>query len=82
MLVLVPTRELAIQVSKAAVAYGRHVRGLRVATVVGGVPYGLQLRQLSGPLDILIATPGRLMDHMRSGKAMLANVEMLVLDAS
>ncbi|HEY6514238.1 MAG TPA: DEAD/DEAH box helicase [Burkholderiaceae bacterium] len=79
-LVLVPTRELAIQVSKAAVTYGRHVRGLRVATVVGGVPYGLQLRQLSGPLDILIATPGRLMDHMRSGKAMLANVEMLVLD--
>ncbi|MFI4931959.1 MAG: DEAD/DEAH box helicase, partial [Burkholderiales bacterium] len=79
-LVLVPTRELAIQVSKAAMAYGRHVRGLRVATVVGGVPYGLQLRQLSGALDILIATPGRLMDHMRSGKAMLSNVEMLVLD--
>jgi superfamily II DNA/RNA helicase len=79
-LVLVPTRELAIQVSKAAMAYGRHVRGLRVATVVGGVPYGLQLRQLSGPLDILIATPGRLMDHMQSGKAVLANVEMLVLD--
>jgi superfamily II DNA/RNA helicase len=79
-LVLVPTRELAIQVSKAALAYGRHVRGLRVATVVGGVPYGLQLRQLSGPLDMLIATPGRLMDHMRSGKAMLSQVEMLVLD--
>ena len=79
-LVLVPTRELAIQVSKAAMTYGRHVRGLRVATVVGGVPYGLQLRQLSGALDILIATPGRLMDHMRSGKAMLSNVEMLVLD--
>src|SRR5215510_4087513 len=79
-LVLVPTRELAIQVSKAAMTYGRHVRGLRVATVVGGVPYGLQLRQLSGALDILIATPGRLMDHMQSGKAILANVEMLVLD--
>ncbi len=79
-LVLVPTRELAIQVSKAAVAYGRHVRGLRVATVVGGVPYGLQLRQLSGALDILIATPGRLMDHMQSGKATLSQVEMLVLD--
>ena len=79
-LVLVPTRELAIQVSKAAVTYGRHVRGLRVATVVGGVPYGVQLRQLSGALDILIATPGRLMDHMRSGKAIVSNVEMLVLD--
>jgi superfamily II DNA/RNA helicase len=79
-LVLVPTRELAIQVSKAATSYGRHVRCLRVATVVGGVPYEAQLRQLSGPLDILIATPGRLMDHMRSGKATLSNVEMLVLD--
>jgi superfamily II DNA/RNA helicase len=79
-LVLVPTRELAIQVSKAALNYGRHVRGLRVATVVGGVPYGLQLRQLSGALDILIATPGRLMDHMQSGKAILSNVQMLVLD--
>jgi superfamily II DNA/RNA helicase len=51
-----------------------------VATVVGGVPYGLQLRQLAGPLDILIATPGRLMDHMASGKAVLKGVEMLVLD--
>jgi superfamily II DNA/RNA helicase len=79
-LVLVPTRELAIQVSRAAISYGRNVRGLRVATVVGGVPYGLQLRQLSGPLDILIATPGRLMDHMNSGKAVLNNLEMLVLD--
>ncbi|MEF7613942.1 DEAD/DEAH box helicase [Aquincola sp. MAHUQ-54] len=79
-LVLAPTRELAMQVSKAAVTYGRHVQGLRVATVVGGVPYGAQLKALRGPLDVLIATPGRLMDHMASGKAILANVEMLVLD--
>ena len=79
-LVLTPTRELAMQVARAASSYGRHVRGLRVATVVGGVPYGLQLRQLAGPLDILIATPGRLMDHMASGKAVLKGVEMLVLD--
>ena len=79
-LVLTPTRELAMQVARAASNYGRHVRGLRVATVVGGVPYGLQLRQLAGPLDILIATPGRLMDHMASGKAVLKGVEMLVLD--
>ncbi|HSC01428.1 MAG TPA: DEAD/DEAH box helicase, partial [Burkholderiaceae bacterium] len=79
-LVLVPTRELAIQVSKAAMTYGRHVPGLRVATVVGGVPYAAQLRQLSGALDILIATPGRLMDHMQSGKAVLSRVEVLVLD--
>ncbi len=79
-LVLAPTRELVLQVAKAADAYGRHIPGLRVATVVGGVPYGAQLKALRGPLDLLIATPGRLMDHMANGKAVLANVEMLVLD--
>ena len=79
-LVLTPTRELAIQVSKAALTYGRHVQGLRVATVVGGVPYGAQLKALRGPLDILIATPGRLMDHMNSGKLVLDGVATLVLD--
>jgi superfamily II DNA/RNA helicase len=79
-LVLTPTRELAMQVAKAATTYGNHVQGLRVATVVGGVPYGAQLKALRGPLDMLIATPGRLMDHMANGKAVLANVEMLVLD--
>ena len=79
-LVLTPTRELAMQVSKAAVDYGRHVPGLRVATIVGGVPYGYQLKALRGPLDILIATPGRLIDHLGSGKAVLSNIEMLVLD--
>ncbi|MBX3621210.1 MAG: DEAD/DEAH box helicase [Rhizobacter sp.] len=79
-LVLAPTRELAMQVDKAAMTYGRHVQGLRVTTVVGGVPYGAQLKALRGPLDILIATPGRLLDHLTSGKAILDNVEMLVLD--
>jgi superfamily II DNA/RNA helicase len=79
-LVLCPTRELAMQVSKAVSTYGRHVQGLRVCTVVGGVPYGAQLKALRGPLDVLIATPGRLMDHMASGKAVLASVETLVLD--
>ncbi|KQU71226.1 MULTISPECIES: DEAD/DEAH box helicase [unclassified Rhizobacter] len=79
-LVLAPTRELAMQVDKAATVYGKHVQGLRVTTVVGGVPYGAQLKALRGPLDILIATPGRLLDHLNSGKAILENVEMLVLD--
>jgi superfamily II DNA/RNA helicase len=79
-LVLTPTRELALQVAKATMDYGRHVQGLRVATVVGGVPYGAQLKALRGPLDVLIATPGRLIDHLGTGKAVLANVEMLVLD--
>ncbi len=79
-LVLTPTRELALQVAKAAGTYGRHVQGLRVATVVGGVPYPLQIKALRGPLDILIATPGRLLDHLQTGKAVLDNIEVLVLD--
>jgi len=79
-LVLCPTRELAMQVAKAADTYGRHVAGLRVATVVGGVPYPAQIKALRGPLDILISTPGRLLDHLQTGKAVLDNVETLVLD--
>jgi superfamily II DNA/RNA helicase len=79
-LVLVPTRELALQVTKAVSNYGRHVQGLRVTSIVGGVPYAAQLKALRGPLDVLIATPGRLMDHMSTGKAVLANVELLILD--
>jgi superfamily II DNA/RNA helicase len=79
-LVLTPTRELAIQVAKAADTYGRHVQGLRVATVVGGVPYPAQIKALRGPLDILISTPGRLLDHLQTGKAVLDHVEVLVLD--
>ncbi|MDH5538885.1 MAG: DEAD/DEAH box helicase [Rhizobacter sp.] len=79
-LVLAPTRELALQVSKAATIYGRHVQGLRVATVVGGVPYPAQIAALRGPLDILISTPGRLLDHLQTGRCVLDNVEMLVLD--
>jgi superfamily II DNA/RNA helicase len=79
-LVLTPTRELAMQIAKAAATYGRHVPGVRITTVVGGVPYPAQLKALRGPLDILIATPGRLLDHITTGKAVLENVEMLVLD--
>ncbi len=79
-LVLAPTRELAQQVSKACSVYGYGVSGLKVAHVVGGVPYQAQLKALRAPLDVLIATPGRLLDLMNSGAAVLANVEMLVLD--
>ena len=79
-LVLTPTRELAMQVAKAAATYGRFVPGLRVSTVVGGVPYPAQIAALRGALDILIATPGRLIDHLQTGKCVLDNVEMLVLD--
>jgi len=79
-LVLAPTRELALQVTQAAATYGRHLSALRVATIVGGVPYGAQLKALRGRLDILVATPGRLLDHLRTGKACLDGVELLVLD--
>ncbi|MBL8352658.1 MAG: DEAD/DEAH box helicase [Burkholderiaceae bacterium] len=79
-LVLAPTRELAQQVSRACSVYGHGVAGLRVAHIVGGVPYPAQLKALRGPLDLLIATPGRLLDLMNSGAAVLAHVEMLILD--
>jgi superfamily II DNA/RNA helicase len=79
-LVLAPTRELALQVAKAAQTYGQRIQGLRVATVVGGVPYGAQLKALRATPDILIATPGRLLDHLGSGVAVLSQLEMLVLD--
>ncbi len=79
-LVLCPTRELAMQVAKATSMYGRHVPGLAVATVVGGVPYAAQLHALRRPLDILIATPGRLIDHLGAGKLVLDQLELLVLD--
>ncbi|MEK8050427.1 DEAD/DEAH box helicase [Ideonella sp. DXS22W] len=79
-LVLVPTRELALQVARACATYGLGLQGLRVAHVVGGVPYQAQLKALRAPLDVLIATPGRLLDLMGSGAAILSQVEMLVLD--
>jgi superfamily II DNA/RNA helicase len=79
-LVLAPTRELAQQVARAATVYGGEVQGLRVHSVVGGVPYHAQLKALRSPIDLLVATPGRLLDLMGSGAAVLSQVELLVLD--
>ena len=78
-LVLAPTRELALQVQKATHGYGSRQR-LRTACLVGGVPYGLQLKQLSRPVDIVVATPGRLKDHLERGRIDFAQLELLVLD--
>jgi superfamily II DNA/RNA helicase len=78
-LVLTPTRELALQVQKSTHAYGNGQR-MRTASVVGGMPYGLQLKLLSRPVDIVIATPGRLKDHMDRRTVNLGRVELLVLD--
>ena len=78
-LVLTPTRELANQVNEAAWKYGK---GLRVKTVciLGGMPYPLQNKLLSQPVDILVATPGRLIDHLERGRIDFSRLEMLVLD--
>jgi len=78
-LVLAPTRELALQVQKATHGYGSRQR-LRTACLVGGVSYGLQLKQLSRPVDIVIATPGRLKDHLERGRIDFGRIELLVLD--
>jgi superfamily II DNA/RNA helicase len=78
-LVLVPTRELAAQVNEAARKYGKFIRA-RTVSIVGGMPYPLQNKLLSQPLDILVATPGRLLDHMERGRIDLSRLQMLILD--
>jgi superfamily II DNA/RNA helicase len=78
-LVLTPTRELANQVTEAVRTYGKFLR-LRHGAIVGGMPYFEQQRLLSQPVDIIIATPGRLIDHLQSGRIDFSRVELLVLD--
>ncbi|HKI96053.1 MAG TPA: DEAD/DEAH box helicase [Gemmatimonadales bacterium] len=79
-LILVPTRELAEQVLERTTAYGQFLRGLSAAAVYGGVRFDPQTRALSGGADIIVATPGRLLDHMRRGHVDFSHVEALVLD--
>ncbi len=78
-LVLTPTRELAQQVSDAAAKYGKFMR-LKTVSILGGMPYPLQNKLLSGFVDILVATPGRLIDHIERGRIDFSRLEMLVLD--
>jgi len=78
-LVLSPTRELSGQILDSFRAYGRHLR-LKSALVIGGVPMGAQVRSLFHGLDILVATPGRLLDLVQSNALRLGSVEYLVLD--
>jgi superfamily II DNA/RNA helicase len=78
-LVLTPTRELAQQVSDAATKYGKNMR-LKVVSILGGMPYPLQNKLLSNPVDILVATPGRLIDHIERGRIDFSRLEVLVLD--
>jgi ATP-dependent RNA helicase RhlE len=78
-LVLVPTRELALQVVDSFEAYGRFVPHTR-AVVLGGVPQGSQVRKLAAGVDVLVATPGRLLDLVQQKHVRLDTVEALVLD--
>ncbi len=78
-LVLTPTRELAMQVAENIRQLGRFLR-IRSGNVVGGMAYPPQIRLLREPLDLLVATPGRLMDHMEAGRVDFSRLEMLVLD--
>ncbi|TBR26969.1 MAG: DEAD/DEAH box helicase, partial [Reyranella sp.] len=78
-LVLAPTRELAVQIARSFDTYGRGL-GLRLCTVVGGLGYGRQIETLSRGVDILIATPGRLLDLVERGNVKLGQVTFFVLD--
>ncbi|KKC25745.1 DEAD/DEAH box helicase [Sphingomonas sp. SRS2] len=79
MLILAPTRELASQIAESFVQYGKFLR-LSVATVFGGVPINKQIRQLSRGVDVLVATPGRLLDLIDQRALSLKFVEIFVLD--
>ncbi len=79
-LVLTPTRELALQVSEAATKYGKYLARTKVVSILGVMPYPLQNKLLSQPVDILVATPGRLIDHIQRGRINFSRLEMLVLD--
>jgi len=78
-LVLTPTRELANQITDAVKIYGKFMR-IRSGVILGGMPYFEQQRLLSQPVDLIVATPGRLIDHMESGRIDFSRLEMLVLD--
>ncbi|WP_232534309.1 DEAD/DEAH box helicase [Plantactinospora sp. KBS50] len=78
-LVLVPTRELAVQVSQAVHRYGRELDA-RVLPIYGGQPIGRQLRSLQAGVDVVVATPGRALDHLGRGTLRLQDVQVVVLD--
>jgi superfamily II DNA/RNA helicase len=78
-LVLTPTRELAQQVCDAATKYGKNMR-FKIISILGGMPYPVQNRLLSGHVDILVATPGRLIDHLERGRIDFSRLEVLILD--
>jgi superfamily II DNA/RNA helicase len=80
MLVLTPTRELALQVTNATDKYGSSMKRVKAVSILGGMPYPKQMQLLAKNPEILVATPGRLIDHMESGKIDFSQLQILVLD--
>ncbi|PIE25528.1 MAG: ATP-dependent RNA helicase [Neptuniibacter caesariensis] len=80
LLILAPTRELAIQVAEACQTYARNLPDFHVLPIYGGQAYDSQLRQLKRGAQVVVGTPGRIMDHMRRGSLKLTNLQALVLD--
>jgi ATP-dependent RNA helicase RhlE len=78
-LILTPTRELAVQIERSILGYGRFT-DLKVLAVYGGIGIGRQIKMLSHGVDIVVATPGRLIDHIERNTIKLMGIEMLVLD--
>ncbi|MDG6774551.1 DEAD/DEAH box helicase [Thiomicrorhabdus sp. ZW0627] len=79
-LVLAPTRELAIQVSEAFQSFAHHMKGFHVLPIYGGSDYGTQIRALKRGVHVVVGTPGRVMDHIRKGTLQLDGLTTLVLD--
>ena len=79
-LVLVPTRELAIQVAEAFQSYAAHMKGFHVLPIYGGQSYTPQIKGLKRGAHVVVATPGRVMDHMQRGTLDLSGLSFLVLD--
>ena len=79
-LVLAPTRELAIQVAEAFRKYASHIKGFHVLPVYGGQDYRVQTRALERGVHVVVGTPGRVMDHMRRGNLKLQELKLLTLD--
>ncbi len=80
MLVMAPTRELAIQVADACEQFTKHVKGVRIVTLYGGQRYDIQLRALKQGAQVVVGTPGRILDHIRRGTLDLSNLQSIVLD--
>jgi superfamily II DNA/RNA helicase len=79
-LILVPTRELAMQVAQESIKYSKYLSSMKTVCIYGGMPYPKQNKDLSSPHEILVATPGRLIDHLERKRINFSRLEVLVLD--